>query len=142
MIALLTEQCELYEQLAALSASQHALITGDKPERLLGVLGDRQRLLDRVEALAARMRPYQTCWAEMRLTVPSAEAKEVDRLLSRANKLLAGILELDKADAQLLAARKSATAQEMSVVKAGRTAGAAYVAAAYGSAEKRDWTDR
>ncbi len=142
LIGLLTEQCGLYEQLGVLSEAQRNLITGDQPEKLLAMLGDRQRLLDRVQKLAVKMRPYQKNWAAMRGRAPAAEADEVDRLLEKVKALLAAILEQDKADAQLLAARKSATGQEMSALKAVRTAGAAYAAAAYGAATRREWTDQ
>lgn len=141
LIGLLSEQCGLYEQLAGLSESQRALITGDEPQRLLALLGQRQRLLDQADQLAARMRPYQKSWPDLRSRVGPEEAEQVDRLLDRMNVLLAGILEKDKADAQLLAARKSATGQEMAAIKAGRLAGAAYVAAAYGAAAQRDWAE-
>ncbi len=142
LVGLLGEQCALYEQLAVLSDSQRRLIRGGEPEKLLALLGDRQRLLDRVEALAERMRPYQKAWPEMRGRLRPEVAGQVDHLLARMNGLLGSILERDKADAQLLAARKSATGQEMSAVKAGRTAGAAYVATAYGTTSQRDWTDQ
>lgn len=142
LVGLLGEQCALYEQLAAMSDSQRRLIRGNEPEKLLTLLGDRQRVLDQVEALAERMRPYQKAWPEMRGQVRPEVAERIDGLLARMNGLLGSILERDKADAQLLAARKSATSQEMSTVKAGRTAGAAYVATAYGAACRRDWTDQ
>ena len=142
LIALLTEQCGLYEQLAALSESQRQLITGDKAEKLLTLLGDRQRLLDRVQELAVKMRPYQSTWARLRQHASREETEEVDRLLGKVNAMLAAIISTDKADAQLLAVRRSATGQEMSTLKTGRTAGAAYAAAAYGAASQRDWTDK
>ncbi len=142
LIVLLGEQSELYEQLAALSETQRGLITGNEPERLLGLLGERQKLLDRLEELAARMRPYQKTWPRMRPLVSPVEVQEVDRLLAKVNGLLATIIEQDKADSQLLAARKSVTGQEMSSLKASRTAGAAYMAAAYEASPQREWTDR
>lgn len=142
LIVLLGEQSELYGQLAALSETQRGLITGNEPERLLGLLGERQKLLDRLEELAARMRPYQKTWPRMRPLVSPAEVQEVDRLLAKVNGLLATIIEQDKADSQLLAARKSVTGQEMSSLKASRTAGAAYMATAYEASPQREWTDR
>jgi len=142
LIGLLSEQCALFEELANLSATQRSLITGGKPERLLELLGDRQRILDRVQELAVRVRPYQQRWPELRAQASAAEAEEVDRLVGRINGLLGGILEKDQADSQLLAARKSATRQEMSAVRTGRAAGAAYLAAAYGAATQREWGDR
>jgi hypothetical protein len=142
LIALLTEQSGLYEQLAVLSETQRGLITGNEPEQLLRLLSDRQKLLDQVEALAARMRPYQKSWPQMRPFASSADVEQVDRLLAKVNGFLSAIIEQDKADTQLLAARKSVVGQEVSAFKSTRAAGAAYVAAAYGAAPRREWTDR
>ena len=142
LIALLTEQCGFYEQLAALSESQRHLITGQKAEKLLTLLGDRQKLLDRIQELAVKMRPYQTMWAQMRQGASREEAEEVDRLLGKVNAMLATIIDTDQTDAQLLAVRKNATGQEMSTLKSGRMANAAYAATAYGATSQRDWTDK
>ena len=141
-IHLLSEQRDLYVRLRALTDSQHALITGDEPQRLLTVLGERQKLIDRLERLAQRMRPYRQQWPQMRSELTPAEAEQVDRLLGEVDALLAGILEKDKADTQLLAARKCSVGQAMATLKKGKQAGAAYAASAYQQQGSMDWTDQ
>jgi hypothetical protein len=142
LIGLLTEQRELYVRLGALTDSQRSLITGDEPGRLLAVLGERQKLIDRLERLAERMRPYQQKWPELRSELAPAETERVDRLLAEVNELLAGILEKDKADAQLLAARKGAVGQAMAALKTDKQARAAYAAPAQAKQVGVDWTER
>jgi len=142
LIGLLTEQRELYVRLRALTDSQRSLITGDDPEQLLTVLGERQKLIDRLERLAERMRPYQQKWPQLRSELAPAESERVDRLLAEVNALLAAILEKDKADAQLLAARKGVVAQAMATLKTDKQARAAYAAPAHQKQVGVDWTDQ
>ena len=141
LIALLTEQRSLYSQLGELAGTQRGLITGGEPEQLLSVLGERQKLVDRLDTLGGRMKPYLESWKAFRATLAPADALRVDRLLGEVNTMLAGILEKDKADAQLLAARKSATGKAMEAVSVGRQAEAAYGANAYQARPSRDWSD-
>ncbi|MBP7933848.1 MAG: flagellar export chaperone FlgN [Phycisphaerae bacterium] len=141
LIALLTEQRSLYSQLGELAGTQRGLITGGEPERLLSVLGERQKLVDRLDALGGRLRPYLEGWKAFRTTMTPADTLRVNRLLGEVNTMLTGILEKDKADAQLLAARKSCTAKAIETVTIGRQVGAAYVANAYQTRPSRDWSD-
>lgn len=141
LIALLTEQRSLYSQLGELAGTQRGLITGGEPEQLLSVLSERQKLVDRLDALGGRLKPYMQGWKAFRTTMTPVDALRVDRLLGEVNTMLAGILEKDKADAQLLAARKSSTAKAMETLSVGRKVGAAYVANAYQTRQSRDWSD-
>lgn len=140
LLALLTEQCALYAQLGQLAQGQRSLITGDRPEQLLGVLGERQRLIDRLEALGARMRPYQRDWRAVRGSLDESRGRRVDELVARANGLLSGILQADEADAELLAARKSEAGQGVGQVKAVRQARAAYAGGGQATGSQLDWT--
>jgi len=70
------------------------------------------------------------------------EAAQVDRLLAEVDALLAGILAKDKADAQLLAARKGVAGQAMTTLKAGKQAKAAYAAAAFPRPDIMEGTDQ
>lgn len=142
MISLLTQQCALYKRLAVLADTQHSLITGNRPEQLLTVLADRQTLLDELHQLAERMRPYQERWPNLRATLHRGKVDAIDRLLKEVNQLLRGILEKDKADAQLLAAQKQTTGAAIASCKAGRKAETAYATQAYGQQACRDWTDQ
>jgi len=142
MIQLLSEQRELYVRLGALTDKQHSLITSDQPQRLLAVLADRQKLIEQLERLAVKMRPYQQQWSQVRSELAESEAERVDQLLGQVDALLAKILTKDKEDAQLLAARKGAVGQEMHALKTGKQAGAAYTAASCTYPVSMEWTDQ
>jgi hypothetical protein len=140
-LRLLEEQRELCRQLSGFAAAQRALITGDEPERLLAVLGDRQQVLDRLSVIVDRLRPVQRRWGEVRASLTPAQARQADALITEVNTLLAGILKGDEADAQLLSARKTATGQSLQQVGQGRQAGAAYAAGAAPAVSRVDWID-
>lgn len=142
LIQLLLEQRSLYARLANLADTQHSLITSNEPQRLLGVLADRQKLIAELERLADKMKPYQQQWSQMRSELPPSEAERVDRLLGEVDALLAKVLAKDAEDAQLLAARKGAVGQEMSTLKAGKQAKAAYAAAGGSESASKEWTDQ
>lgn len=142
LIHLLSEQRELYVRLGMLTDSQRSLITSDQPQRLLTVLSERQKLIDRLECLAEKLRPYQKQWARLRSELAPVETEQVDRLLAEVDALLAGILTKDKADAQLLAARKGVVGQAMTTLKTGKQAKAAYAAAVNTNQTSVEWTDQ
>ena len=141
LIALLSEKRDLCVQLGELADSQRSLITGDDPERLLSVLGDRQKILDQMGVLKARLEPYQQNWHEVRSQLTENQGQQVDQLVSEVNTLLSAILAKDEADTQLLAARKSSTSKAMAELKTGRQAGVAYAAADGTDQSLVEWTD-
>jgi len=143
-LALLTEQRDLCRRLSGFAQAQHSLITGNEPERLLTLLADRQQLLDRLSLVGTRLRPLQQNWRAVREGLSGHQAQMADALIAEVNQLLAGILHADETDAQLLSAKKNATAQAMGEVSRGRQAGAAYAAMATAGASataRVDWTD-
>ena len=142
LVALLTEQCELYRELSGLAEHQRSLIDGNQAERLLGVLGQRQTIIDRLSMLAERMRPYQRSWQTIRQGLSPDESRRVDHLVAQVNDYLSAILAQDKADVELLATRKGETATAMSQLKASRRAGAAYAAAGGVERVPVEWTDQ
>jgi len=141
LIGLLAEQRELYTQLGRLVENQRAWITGDEPERLLAALGERQCCIDRLESSASRLRAYQENWEDVRRGLTAAELERVGRLVGEVNALIAGILQRDEADAQLLAARKGSTSQALGALRTARQAGAAYSTAGYGPPSSMGWRD-
>lgn len=142
LLALLAEQCALCRELTGLKDRQRALIAADQAEELLEVLGRRQGIIDRLGALGRRMRPYQQRWSEVRSVLGPEVSRQVDEMLLEVHGHLAGILEGDKADAELLASRRQATGRDMSRLKRTRLAGAAYAAAQQDPGISHvEWTD-
>jgi FlgN protein len=141
VIGLLTEQRDLCRQLKHFSERQTSLITGDNPEQLLAILADRQQLLDRLDVLARRLKPYQQNWREYRATLNNVDGAMADRLIGEVNTLLSAILEKDDADARLLAARKDVTARAITGLNHTKKAEAAYAATGNAGGSTVDWMD-
>jgi hypothetical protein len=140
LAGLVARQRDLYVRLNAQAERQSALITGNEPERLLELLGERQRLIEELSSLNEEMRPYRKNWPALRRTVSARQAQHIEGLLGEVQSLLTRIMAQDEKDAQLLAARRTATAEAMSGVRSGRQAGRAYVASAE-SESGREWTE-
>lgn len=140
ILDLLQEQRTLYHELKGLVEHQRALISGNEPERLLAVLGQRQKLIDRLTQLSQQMKPYQQNWQDIRRQMSPNVGKQVDALVDEVNASLSAILEKDRSDADMLATRKNATASAMKKVHASRQAGAAYAAASQNDEARVRWT--
>jgi len=141
LIGMLTEQRDLYVQLKSHAQNQREMITGDEPERLLSVLAERQRILDRLMSLSEEIRPYQECWDRVRQTMTADQNRHVTRLVREVNTILSEILQQDEKDTQLLASRKSTIAREVGAVRTGRQVGAAYQLAGSTAPARTEWTD-
>lgn len=139
LMRLLGEQRELYRQLEQLAGGQRALITSESPEQLLNVLVQRQRVIDRLEGVTGRLKPYQQNWRAVRLGLSPEDGQRADQIVAEVNALLKGILEKDAADAELLAARKSSVGQTIRSLKRVRHAGVAYGGGAVASGSRIDW---
>ena len=141
LIAQLTEQRDLYAQLAGLADHQRSLIADDETERLLAVLAQRQKIVDRLGVLADQLRPDLRNWREIRSRMAEADGRQADRLVGEMNTLLSAIVAKDEADAQLLAARKGSAATALAGLKRSKEAGAAYAAAVSSGQPRVDWAD-
>ena len=62
LIALVQEQLGLYEQLELLSVRQSALVESEDTDALLEVLNERQKLIEYITDVSARMTPYRARW--------------------------------------------------------------------------------
>ncbi len=62
MIALLTQQRDLYLKLRALSDQQRSLISGDRPALLLEILHERHKLVAALARLNESLSPFRRDW--------------------------------------------------------------------------------
>lgn len=126
MIALLTKQRDLYQSLRELSEKQRSMISGDRPEKLLNILRDRQGLVTSLARLNEEMGPYRRRWDEVYDTLPESYRTQASDLLHEINGLLRVILQTDQEDSQLLSARKQSVAAAIAGLAGGHAANAAY----------------
>lgn len=126
LIRLLGEQCELYRQLRALSQRQRGLIDGDRPELLLNILQDRQRLVTELAKVNEALSVYRKNWDEIYARLPQPVRDRAAEMLDEINALLAQILKSDEEDSRMLSARRQHVAQSLAALTGGRAANAAY----------------
>ena len=141
LISLLTEQGELCSRLSALAERQRFAIVNRQPQRLLEVLADRQRHLDRFFELNGRLGSYQRQWREMRPKLPGAKGAEIGRLIQQVSNNLADVLASDRRDVELLSTRSNAVIGTAFKVSKNRRAGMAYAAGSDVIRSRKEWTD-
>lgn len=113
VLALLREQCSLYEQLESLARRQHGLVTKEDVSELLSLLAKRQKLSERLHGVATKLAPTRRDWVAFRETLSAAERIEADRLLGDAENRLRRVIEADEQDARVLSGRKQAVAASL-----------------------------
>lgn len=142
LLNLLDRQRDLYGRLQGLSTRQRGLISGEQPELLLDILRERQGLVMALAQLNQELAPYRSDW-EARLAALSPESRaKATALLATIQKTLQAILDADREDSALLAARKRLVAQSLNQLAGTAAAHQAYSrkAGSTYSAESADMT--
>jgi len=130
LIHLLTQQRLLYRQLKELTAKQSSLVDGADPEMLLRVLGDRQRLLDKLSAIDRRLQPIRKDWRQIAGNLPAAQKAEAQRLIGQVREILGEIITRDRHDSEALSSRQQKIAGEIRAASAGKKVHKAYAQSA------------
>ncbi len=131
---LLTRQRDAYCRLADLAARQRDAIDTDEPEVLLRILADRQACINEVTELDAQLEPFRRRWDDLRGALGPAERLAVSELVDEVQDLLAGILNQDAGDCDLLKQRTDAIRSAAATTAAGQRLNNAYGAAGYAAA--------
>lgn len=122
LVALLTQQRDLYRQLKLLSDEQATLITDGHTDRLLTLLAQRQRLVDTLTSLNRDL-----VVARQGLGASDQGARDRVRLLmDEVDVLLQQIIEQDDRDRQSLQSAQQQVANQLKGVRQGGAALSAY----------------
>jgi len=132
LVQLLEHQRTLYRRLRVLAERQRALVMMDDAQPLVALLSERQRLVDGLVALSARMAPYRSRWTEIYSSMAEPARRNVSELLEEVNTSLSAILAGDRQDTATLCARRQDAAWRMSAMDAGSRAVSAYSSSASG----------
>lgn len=123
---LLDEQESLFVRLDALSKRQSGLVRDEATDELLGVLGDRQAVVEALDRVSSALDPFRARWddvlAEARPEVRERLASKVDELAELAGRIAAR----DEADRRLIEERRDRLAGELAGMTNVRGAVAAY----------------
>jgi len=140
LIALLRRQRDAYEQLRGLSGQQGPLIDEGSAEALLGVLSQRQRLVDTLAGLNRGIEPYRMQWSQFLEGLVEDDREQIGGLVRDVEGLLSGIIEQDERDRRRLEASKQVVGKELGRVAHSSAAMNAYKVSTASSGAR--FTDR
>ena len=130
LIQLLEHQRALYRRLRQLADRQQTLVLADDHQPLLELLAERQRLVDALVSLSARMAPIRERYVEISAGMDASTQQNVAELVREANDSLSAILQNDARDTATLNARREQTSQQLTALNNAGRVGAAYRATA------------
>ena len=113
LVALLEQQRALFLQLRTLSDQQGPLVAEAQSEPLLGLLARRQKLIDNVTDVNAKLDPYRQRWDEMLAALAEPDRQRIGDLVKEVQGLLEGILQQDERDRAALQTAKSRIGTEI-----------------------------
>jgi hypothetical protein len=126
LVSLLEQQRELYQSLRQLTERQKSLVLGDDTTALLGLLAQRQSLVDGLVSLNRSLAPYRQQWAATVARLTEPVRKHVTELIEEANQSLGGILQSDNRDTATLNARREDLVARLATADQAGRVGAAY----------------
>lgn len=126
LIALVHEQLGLYERLEALSVRQHTLVESEDTDALLGVLTERQRLIEYISEVSSRMTPFRARWDDHVNQLADAEREELRKGLDTLSAMMSSIAARDEDDRRRMEDRRERVKSQISGVKRGGAAVKSY----------------
>lgn len=102
----LSQQLSLYEQLLRLCDLQRDYIASERVDDLLGLLSQREVILQEASAIEARILPLKQRWKEVAVRLDAAKRGEVEVVLRKIRETLGKITSSDADDAMVLQQRK------------------------------------
>jgi len=131
----LRRQLDCYQRLSKLAKTQHEHVQNSRTEELLGVLSQRQQLLEEMAQLEKIIAPVKRRWKEYAEGLPADQRLEAETLLGETRRLLEDIAAADRDDTIVLQQRKFNHGRGINQASAARKFNRAYAAAAYGQAK-------
>lgn len=123
---IIVQQRDLYLQLDQLSQRQGACIAEDRTQELLGLLGQRQRLIDELGRLNEEMSPFVAQWNELSGSLPEKDRALLRESFDEVSRLVTAIGQRDDADRRALESRKAQVGSEIGGIVNARGAVSAY----------------
>jgi hypothetical protein len=133
LIELLEKQQKLYRSLRTLADRQRTLVIQDDSRPLLELLAERQKLVDELVGVSARLAAYRRDWTSVFKGLDEASRKRVTDLLEEANNALGSILQNDSKDTATLTTKRQEVGDRLATVRSGSRVSAAYAAAGAGN---------
>ncbi|MCA9298576.1 MAG: flagellar export chaperone FlgN [Phycisphaerales bacterium] len=126
LLTLLDAQHELYVTLDDLSRRQRSLIDAQSTDELIRVLGQRERVIDGLNAIQGRLEPVVARWADVLAAYDPTEQDRISGRVEAMQTLAMGIAARDEADRAVMESRRQSIGQELKGLGRHREALAAY----------------
>ena len=126
---LLRQRGEVCDGLVESVRQQNALIEADEsPDRLMAVLGQKQRLVNRLQQIERELKPLRELWHARKDEVEAGWRERIRRLAERAERVLKQVMDMED-----IGRSRLMHCQRRPVGKVGRLEGKRQLARAYGS---------
>jgi len=126
LLELLDEQREIYRDLSQLSDEQSNLVAEGDAESLLGLLGRRQALIDRLVQINARIEPFKQQWPDLWNELDDELRESVRQRIDEVKALLDHIIDQDERDRVALASHRSSVSRQLDHLNRGAAVNRAY----------------
>lgn len=123
---LIAEQTALFGELDALCDRQRTLVEAGDTDRLAGLLGQRQRVIDRLTATSESFSPFAEAWSLIETSLGDAATRDLRRRVDAVAALAASIAARDEADGRAMRARRDEIADQLAGNTRSRVAANAY----------------
>jgi hypothetical protein len=125
-IATFADRRQCFADLLQISRSQLALVETDDYARLMRLLGGKQQIIGRLEAIAGREPKLWEKWRLERERLAPQTRAVCEQTLAETEALLAELLEHERVATETLAHRRDQTAQQLAEVAGGSRVNQAY----------------
>ena len=137
VISALEEQVACYRKLARLAEAQREHVQQSHMEALLGVLKNRQEILDQLARLELIVSPAKRRWSDFLGEIEIDTRARAEQMVTETRRLLEQIMASDRTDALALEQRKLNLGKEIKQAAGARQINRNYAVAAYGQRQSR-----
>lgn len=132
VIELLDRQRGFFRELDALSRQQTKFVGEGQTDRLLGVLAEKQRVVDRVQGVSALLQVFMGDWSERVAALPERSRVLLRTRTDELEQLAAQVQARDDSDRAALEAQSRVIADELAATARAKGAARAYGAQGLG----------
>jgi hypothetical protein len=117
--ALFSDRREVCRELLRLSQQQNRMIHTSDYSQLVTILGQKQRVLGRLDEITRRHPDLERDWKVHRDAGPAALCRDCEEILAETEALLAALLETERDGAERLTQRRDATRRQLEEIAQG-----------------------
>jgi len=124
--SLLLKEKQLYGRLAEMTERQRVCIDKDDRPGLLGVVGEKQHVIDKLETIEKELKDTKADWSMVRNTIEPRLLAEIDPLISDIENAIKALLKADEICQNNLREKLRDTVEKMKHTRTGQAAARTY----------------